>query len=476
MTGSNAIDGNQQSAVSEKESRADIPRKKTGGLNSKTVIVPLIMILAVMHAAIIMLILSINTESGNLSTTMRDSGNYVSEATSLLAGSSLMSETSSNYIMMPVDGTGAVNFGPLVAYTAELQEESHRGSSIVANFSKYKVSPEVFDSLSEAADSADLMIEKQLHGIALVNAVYPLPSIPPLQGLVLPELTEEEKALSDEQKVLAARNLVLDSEYGNAKQTLSADVNKAVGLIQQSAGMQSAQISSKVAFLRVMLWVFTLGIILILLIALIILHRLIIFPLNKFVRVFADSGSLDENRGLKEVRLVASAYNGLKNRRDALDAILRSAATTDTLTNLPNRYAFEQYLAEFEQEGFSLAIIYFDVNRLKKTNDSLGYQAGDQLLKDTAECIRYCFGSAQDSRCFRLGGDEFAAVIRNISPEQVSQMIESFEQDQKDRGISISWGYDYTEEMSQTTIKNMIENADRNMYERKKLDHQKEEV
>ena len=74
-------------------------------------------------------------------------------------------------------------------------------------------------------------------------------------------------------------------------------------------------------------------------------------------------------------------------RRAGLESILRTAAETDALTGLPNRYGFEQYLLESGQSGYAMAVFLFDINYLKTTNDTKGHAAGDDLIRSAAECI-----------------------------------------------------------------------------------------
>ena len=199
------------------------------------------------------------------------------------------------------------------------------------------------------------------------------------------------------------------------------------------------------------------------------LYQQMIHPLTGFVQLITANQPLDDEKGLKEVRLVASAYNSLRKRRDALDAILRSAAETDALTNLPNRYRFEQYLLDAGESGYSLAILMFDINYLKQTNDTMGHSAGDKLLRTAANCITSCFGE----KSFRIGGDEFAAVVENCKPEAVQQMIFRFREAEQRENISVSVGYAYADKISETTIKQLIDEADRQMYAEKQLTHRK---
>jgi diguanylate cyclase (GGDEF)-like protein len=169
--------------------------------------------------------------------------------------------------------------------------------------------------------------------------------------------------------------------------------------------------------------------------------------------------------------MVANAYNTVRKRRDALEAILRSAAKTDALTKLPNRYSFEQYILEAGERGYSAAVLLFDVNFLKKVNDTQGHLAGDTLLCSTAECIASCFGE----HCFRFGGDEFAAVVRDCTPESIEYMLEKFEVEQRMRDISISTGCAYAADIGTTSYRELLDLADKDMYVRKKAVHSRED-
>ena len=146
---------------------------------------------------------------------------------------------------------------------------------------------------------------------------------------------------------------------------------------------------------------------------------------------------------------------------------MRSAAETDALTNMPNRYRFEQYILEAGDRDHSLAVLLFDVNYLKKTNDTMGHLAGDKLIRTAAECISSCFGE----NCFRFGGDEFAAVVEDCTPEAIDRMVERFKEKEKARNVSISLGYAYAEEIGETTFRRLLDEADKNMYANKEQMH-----
>lgn len=440
------------------------------GISSIAIIVPLVLIVALMHSLIINFIFSISRESGKLSTTMRKSGEYTMDAASLLSGASVLSETSLNFILLPISESGELNLMPLAAYSNELSVD-RRGDQVAARFEGYDVSDEIKQMIRQAAVCANNMLKAQLRAIALLTDIYPLPELPALKNIVLPELTAEEKAMTNEEKLLMARTLVLGTEYALNKQTVSQSVTSGIEMINAASAEIQATTAPKVVKLRTQLWIITIVIIFVLFIALILIYLLILSPLGLFVRRIASDSLLDEKKGLKEVRLVAGAYNEMSRRKSEVYDLLLTAAETDALTNLPNRYAFQQCLIELGYGIETLAIIVFDINYLKKTNDTLGHSAGDKLIKDSAEIISGCFQKTENGKCFRLGGDEFASVIKNVKKKELDSMVAEFVEGQKEKGISISWGVSFTDDLENTTTKNMIHEADMKMYENKKKVH-----
>ncbi|MBQ6505129.1 MAG: GGDEF domain-containing protein [Flexilinea sp.] len=459
--------------TTEKEPAASRTGKEGQNISANALVMPIVVVLAILHVLIVILILGINSSSSVLSSTMKDAGLYTQEATSILSGSSLLSETASNFVLMPLTETGEVNVSPLAAYAQELVQD-RRGDQVLARFRNYGVSQEVYNMLEAAADNANFMLDAQLHAISLVSSIYPLPDIAPLNFIPHVELTEEEMNMTDQQKLSAARTMILGSVYALNKQSVSQNVNAAVGLIQGSSAARAAAASEKVAKMRTSLWTVTLAIIVILIITFTMLYSKILIPLKKFTEQIPTGDFLDENKGFLEVNMLASAYNDVLKRRNSLDNILRSAAETDALTNLPNRYSFEQYMLESadNNNNMPIAVFLFDVNYLKRTNDTLGHLAGDQLICRAAECISNCFGE----KCFRFGGDEFAAIVEDCTPQSINEMVYEFRQSEKEHDVSISFGYAYTDQIGSISVKELLDEADRKMYTEKRKAHREEQA
>ncbi len=105
--------------------------------------------------------------------------------------------------------------------------------------------------------------------------------------------------------------------------------------------------------------------------------------------------------------------NALLTQLDQARVSLQQVAHYDPLTNLINRRGFNQIFAEKLQEhtynNDMLAVMFLDIDHFKRINDSLGHDAGDDLLKVIAERIRNAT-RAQDVVA-RFGGDEFCILL-----------------------------------------------------------------
>ncbi|MBU2668402.1 GGDEF domain-containing protein [Actinoplanes bogorensis] len=98
---------------------------------------------------------------------------------------------------------------------------------------------------------------------------------------------------------------------------------------------------------------------------------------------------------------------------------ITEAAETDALTGLANRARLHDELARSLRRaargGQSLAVLLLDLNGFKQVNDTLGHQAGDDLLIAVAHAMRRTV--RHDDLVGRLGGDEFAVIVRSVSDE-----------------------------------------------------------
>ena len=119
--------------------------------------------------------------------------------------------------------------------------------------------------------------------------------------------------------------------------------------------------------------------------------------------------------------------NALLSQLDQARMSLQQVAHYDALTNLVNRRGFNQLfaekLSEKTKEGGMLAVVFLDIDHFKRINDSLGHDAGDELLKVLAGHIKSSVRSHEDVVA-RFGGDEFCILIGLHDREEARQMAQ----------------------------------------------------
>lgn len=119
----------------------------------------------------------------------------------------------------------------------------------------------------------------------------------------------------------------------------------------------------------------------------------------------------------------------------------------DALTDLPNRFQFNQHLTHtLNSDTPSFGLMYLDLDNFKAINDTLGHPIGDKLLMATANRLKEC--TREEDVVARLGGDEFAiivkrgeeSVINSIANKIIKELSRSFQIEDHDVVIGCSIG------------------------------------
>lgn len=160
-----------------------------------------------------------------------------------------------------------------------------------------------------------------------------------------------------------------------------------------------------------------------------------------------------------------------------LQTELSNLALKDELTGLYNRRGFlalaERQLKLARRSGRSLLLFFIDVDGLKEINDLFGHAEGDAALKCTAEALET---TCRDSDIIaRFGGDEFAVLAIEASGqseatirERLTEFLSSASRQEADYKFSVSLGAARFDPWNQTSLRDLIAEADQVMYEQKR--------
>ncbi|MCX4295920.1 MAG: GGDEF domain-containing protein [Lachnospiraceae bacterium] len=148
-------------------------------------------------------------------------------------------------------------------------------------------------------------------------------------------------------------------------------------------------------------------------------------------------------------------------------------AYTDQMTGMNNRTCFNIDFSELSKNPEDVAIIDFDLNNLKYTNDTFGHSAGDLYIKNCATIIDEIFDGI--GKCYRVGGDEFVVLIEKASAVDIPHYMAMLEANvdacnRENRKLRMQIAYGYAIFMADTdkNLEDTYNRADKIMYANKK--------
>lgn len=175
---------------------------------------------------------------------------------------------------------------------------------------------------------------------------------------------------------------------------------------------------------------------------------------------------------------ILGLYQDVSSRKRAEEQ-LHYMATHDLLTNLPNRFLFNdrlnQAVAKSKRSGHRFALLFLDLDGFKEVNDRFGHQKGDGILQQVAQRLKGCLRGSDTLA--RLGGDEFSLILEDIQdtpstaavPQKLlAALVEPFYLDENKITITASIGVSlYPDDGDSTEL--LLKKADAAMYRAKEL-------
>jgi diguanylate cyclase (GGDEF)-like protein len=175
-------------------------------------------------------------------------------------------------------------------------------------------------------------------------------------------------------------------------------------------------------------------------------YRSVTIPLKALEMATAHLGreNLDHRidvHGNDELARVGAAFNTMADKLQVSRDELQHLALHDPLTGLPNRALFLEQLqhaiARARRKGTPISVLYLDLDGFKSVNDTLGHEAGDELLVGVSDRLRRSLREVDTVA--RLGGDEFGILLEEElqgATQTAQRLVKQFE-----RPWSLSSGY-----------------------------------
>lgn len=147
-------------------------------------------------------------------------------------------------------------------------------------------------------------------------------------------------------------------------------------------------------------------------------------------------------------------------------------AHMDELTGVFNRMACNEDMKAMELRGNGYMVVMFDLNNLKRCNDTMGHECGDFYIASCAQYIREAFEGI--GKCYRIGGDEFC-VIGKMAGEEVmedcyrmlEEKISRYNRTNPQVDMSIAYGHAFFDPAVDEDLKDTRARADKSMYKHK---------
>ena len=314
--------------------------------------------------------------------------------------------------------TGDIRF--VDEYFSEALKE-HRRESAVAKLSAKANNKIAVEKLKEAMNNSSQLMKREYYAMKLVIEAKGYTEYP--QVLYSVEISDEDKALSPEDKTELAIKMVLDDEYYEYKDSIKASMQACLDELEKTAiktdNSALKSLSDEMVLVRIAIVFQTAGIIFLVWLT----SRLGIHPILNAVKQIKANRFISE-KGAREFRYLVRAYNNMYKMYKANLEKLNFKAVHDELTGVYNRAGYDSFLSGMDLS--QTLMILFDVDNFKSINDTYGHETGDKVLTNLAQKLKDHFRT--DDYICRIGGDEFVVFMPNsskISRKMITEKVDA---------------------------------------------------
>ena len=292
---------------------------------------------------------------------------------------------------------------------------AHHREEAISRMSTGTASEEALKVLKDAMKESLALMNTEYYAMKLVIEAKGYTDYPELLQSI--ELSDSDKALSPQEKMRLATEMVLNDEYYNHKYLIRENMTISLDELEKMAYDKDedamAALSNELKLVRVVIILQSFGIVILVWLT----TKLGIHPVLNAVDRIKEDSPIPEG-GAVEFRYLAKAYNKMYEvYRKSLES-LSFRASHDELSGLYNRAGYDLLLSSIDIE--SSYMLLFDVDNFKTINDTYGHGAGDEAIRNVARVLKENFRS--DDYVCRIGGDEFVVLMVH-APKSAKNLI-----------------------------------------------------
>lgn len=275
-------------------------------------------------------------------------------------------------------------------------------------------------NLAQAVSAFDAIRNTEWSAMRLKADVLPIPlsSLPELLQRIT--LSDEDAALSNDEKEQKASSMLNSPEYIGLKTQLAGSVDASHRFVSERASERTAKASALLRGVVLRQRILIIVFIVIAFLALIMNRVLVLQPINRSAELL-DRRQPIPVRGSAEMRHLARIYNDVLQDNQAKTEALSYTASHDALTGLWNRAAFDKAVRLYR--GGRIGILFVDVDHFKQFNDDYGHDTGDRVLVRVADTLKHHF--REEDHISRIGGDEFCVILLDVCQEQADHIYQT---------------------------------------------------
>ena len=293
------------------------------------------------------------------------------------------------------------------AYLEELYETDRRGQAVEVLQESFSSELQAAKDLQQALQASDDLAQSEFTAMRLAAEYYGISNLN--KSVAESKTIEGEQDMTPDQKIDAARTIMLDDSYDQAKATIKANVESSSSALLSELDNELEDTNELMQNLLFQLRISVALLLCVIMVLVLVLLIYVLKPLNNYIKQIKKNEPLVAS-GSHELRYLANAYNAMYEYNSKRIMQLREFAERDALTGISNKNGYDNFLAKHTRD---IALLLIDIDDFKEFNRVYGRDTGNAVMEKLAGALSHAFRST-DFPC-RIESDLFAVIMTNMN-------------------------------------------------------------